>query len=130
MELGQQVESYRFWDIVTQWGRETLQHEWIVARALAKGVLRDGLRMQSVDARWIDQGTFELRGEPLVGYIARKGGMPIFIRRTALKHLTDMVETAAEPDARLLHEEFVTRQDFHLWVKQQGLTPPAFWFGR
>ena len=51
MNLGHHVESYRFWDIVTQWARETLQHEIVVARALAKGVVRDGLRAQSVDPK-------------------------------------------------------------------------------
>ena len=35
-------ESYRFWDIVTQWAAEKLQHEQVVARVLAKGVIRDG----------------------------------------------------------------------------------------
>ena len=49
MDLGQYVESYRFWDVVVLWGRETLQHEYVAARAMARGVVRDGLRVQSVD---------------------------------------------------------------------------------
>ena len=49
--LSQQVESYRFWEVVTQWAEEKLQHPNVVARVLAKGVLRDGLRVQSVDPK-------------------------------------------------------------------------------
>ncbi|MBI5279570.1 MAG: hypothetical protein HY854_24270 [Burkholderiales bacterium] len=63
--MSQFVESYRFWDVVTLWAQKQLQHEHIVARVLARGVMRGGLRMQSVDPRWTDPGTFELRG-PLV----------------------------------------------------------------
>ena len=36
MDIKHHVESYRFWDVVTQWARETLQHELVMARALAK----------------------------------------------------------------------------------------------
>ena len=97
MNPGHHVESYRFWDIVTQWARETLQHEQIVARALAKAIVRDGLRAQSVDPKWVTQGSFELRGLPLVGYVAKDGHLPIFIRSTALNHLADVVEKAAQP---------------------------------
>jgi hypothetical protein len=46
--LSRQVESYRFWEVVAQWAEEKLQHPNVVARVLAKGVVRDGLRMQSV----------------------------------------------------------------------------------
>lgn len=65
MVLSRHVESYRLWDVVAQWGRERLEHEHIVARVLAKGVVREGLRVQSVDPRWAQAGTFELRGAPL-----------------------------------------------------------------
>ena len=128
VNLGHHVESYRFWDIVTQWARETLQHEHVIARALAKGVVRDGLRAQSVDSKWANRGTFELRGLPFVGYVARDGQLPIFIRSSALKHLRDIVENAATPDAQALFEEFVTKQDFLTWLTQVGLNPPSFWF--
>jgi hypothetical protein len=80
MNLGHHVESYRFWDIVTQWASESMQHEQIVARALAKGVVRDGLRLQSIDPKWVNKGTFELLGPPYVGYVAQDGNIPIFIR--------------------------------------------------
>ncbi len=121
------VESYRFRDIVTQWTRETLQHEHIVARALTKAVVRDGLRAQSVDPKWVNRGTFELRGLPLVGYVAKDGHLPIFIRSSALKHLADVVEKAAKPNPQLLFEEFITRQDFRTWLREAGLTPPVFY---
>jgi hypothetical protein len=128
MNLGHHVESYRFWDVVTQWARETLQHEHIVARVLAKGVVRDGLRVQSVDSTWVNKGTFELRGLPLVGYVAKDGNLPIFIRSSALNHLREIVENAAIPDAQVLFEEFVTKQDFLTWLTQAGVGAPTFWF--
>ena len=128
MNLGHHVDSYRFWDIVTQWARETLQHEHVVARAMAKGVVCDGLRVQSVDSKWANKGTFELRGLPFVGYVAKDGKLPIFIRSSALKHLRDIVENAATPDPQLVFDEFVTKHDFPTWLTQIGLTPPSFWF--
>lgn len=128
MNLGQHVESYRFWDVVTQWARETLQHEHIVARVLARGVVRDGLRVQSVDSKWANKGTFELRGLPFVGYVAKDGNLPIFIRSSALNHLREIVENAATPDAQVLFEEFVTKQDFLTWLTQAGVKAPSFWF--
>ena len=130
MNLGQHVESYRFWDIVTQWARETLQHEHVIARALAKGVVCDGLRVQSVDPAWAGQGTFELRGLPLVGYVAKDGHLPIFIRSSALSHLRDVVEKAATPNSLAVFEEFARKQDFRAWLDQTGLAVPAFWFGK
>ena len=102
MVLSRHVESYRFWEVVTQWARERLQHEHVVARVLAKGVVREGLRVQSVDPRWTNAGKFELRGAPLVGYVAREGDLPIFIRATALAHLTQIVERAALPEPQSL----------------------------
>ena len=128
MVLSRHVESYRFWEVVAQWGRERLEHEHIVARVLAKGVVREGLRVQSVDPRWTNTGTFELRGAPLVGYVARQGDLPIFIRTTALAHLTSVVERAATPEPELLREEFIAKQDFHAWLIRSHLLPPSFWF--
>ena len=128
MSLSHHVESYRFWDVVTQWAQEQVAHEFVVARAMAKGVLRDGLRVQSVDPRWMNPGTFELRGAPLVGYVAREGALPVFIRTTALNHLRQVVERAAPPDAALLSEEFVTKQDFGAWLAREHLPVPTFWF--
>ncbi|QJW84909.1 hypothetical protein HK414_18980 [Ramlibacter terrae] len=129
MLLSQHVESYRFWEVVIQWAQERLQHEHVVARALAKAVVRDGLRVQSVDARWLTPGTFELRGAPLVGYVAGEGMLPVFIRATALTHLRSIVERAATPQPEALFEEFMAKQDFHVWLTRCGFVLPAFWFG-
>jgi hypothetical protein len=127
MVLSQHVESYRFWDVVTQWAQEQLQHEQVVARVLARGVIRDGLRVQSVDPRWTNPGTFELRG-PIVGFVAKEGVLPIFIRSSALNHLSAVVEQAVIPNPNLLFEEFMTKQDFEAWLKQSRIALPSFWF--
>jgi len=124
----QLVESYRFWEVVTQWAQDRLQHEHVIARVFAQGVMRGGLRVQSVDPRWKDVGTFELRG-PLVGYVAREGLLPIFIRSSALNHLRAVVEREAVPDPQLLVEDFVTKQDFGAWLRHERLEKPRFWFG-
>ena len=128
MEVGHHIESYRIWDVISQWGRETLQHEIILARVIAKAVIRDGLRVQSVDPRWKTRGTFELHGAPFVGYVARDGAPPIFIRSAALKHLINIVEHAAMPDQQALFDECITRQDFKAWLEQAELPLPSFWF--
>lgn len=130
MLLSQHVESYRFWEVVTQWAQERLEHEHVVARALARAVVRDGLRVQSVDPRWLTPGTFELRGAPLVGYVAGEGMLPVIIRTSALSHLRAVVERAAPPQADLLFEEFMTKQDFHTWLTRSNVARPAFWFDR
>jgi hypothetical protein len=128
MMLSRHVESYRFWEVVVQWARERLQHEHVVARVLAKGVVREGLRVQSVDPRWVNTGTFELRGAPLVGYVAREGDLPIFIRASALAHLRQVVERAAVPEPQTLQDEFITKQDFQAWLLQSKIAEPSFWF--
>jgi len=126
--LSRHVESFRFWEVVTQWARERLQHEHVVARVLAKGVIREGLRAQSVDPKWLAVGSFELKGAPLVGYVAREGDLPIFLRTAALKHLSSVVERAAVPEPQLLADEFITKQDFYAWLIRSHILPPSFWF--
>jgi hypothetical protein len=128
MSLSHHVESFRFWDVVQQWAKERVEHEYVVARAMARGVLRDGLRVQSVDPRWTNPGTFELRGAPMVGYVAREGVLPVFIRADALTHLRQVVERGAAPDPQCLFEEFVTKQDFGAWIARERLPVPSFWF--
>jgi hypothetical protein len=126
--LSRHVESYRLWEVVTQWARERLEHETVVARVLAKGVLREGLRAQSVDPRWLNVGSFELKGAPLVGYVARQGDLPIFLRAMALAHLQAIVERAAVPEPELFADEFITKQDFYAWLIRSHIRPPSFWF--
>jgi hypothetical protein len=128
MNPAHHIQSYRFWDVVTQWGLETLRHEHVVARVLAKAVVVDGLRVQSVDPQWESPGTFELRGHPMVGYVAQAGQLPIFIRSAALRHLQDIVSSAAVPNPQMLWEEFVTKQDLGAWLRASGIQPPSFWF--
>ncbi len=126
--LSRHVESYRLWEIVKQWARERLQHEIVVARVIARGVIREGLRVQSVDSKWLNAGTFELRGMPLVGYVGREGDLPILLRATALNHLRAIVETADVPEEALLRDEFITKQDFYSWIIRSHILPPSFWF--
>lgn len=126
--LSRHVESYRLWEVVAQWARERLEHETVVARVLAKGVLREGLRVQSVDPRWLNVGSFELRGVPLVGYVAREGDLPIFLRSSALAHLQAIVERAAVPEPQLLADEFIQKPDFYAWLVRSHIRPPSFWF--
>jgi hypothetical protein len=128
MTLSRHVESYPFWDVAGRWAAERGESAAIVARAMARGVLNEGLRVQSVSARWSKPGTFELRGAPLVGYVALEGVLPIFIRSSALAHLRAVVERAAEPDPNALSEEFLTKQDFHAWLVQWDIARPKFWY--
>lgn len=128
MHLSRHVESYRFWDVVVQWARERMQHEHLVARVLAKGVVREGLRVQSVDPKWTSVGSFELRGTPVVGYVSREGDLPIFVRATALRHLRTVVERAAVPEPDQLRDEFLTKQDFYAWLVRNHILPPSFWY--
>lgn len=92
MALSRHVESYRFWEVVTQWAAERQEDVYLVARAMARGVAREGLRVRSVDSRWCKPGTFELRGAPLVGYVAIEDAPPILIRASALAHLRNVVD--------------------------------------
>lgn len=124
------VESYRFWDIVTLWARERLEHEDIVASALARGVIRDGLRLQSVDPRWVkgDDAGLEFRGYPFIGFRASPDAPMCILRAEALEHLLAVVRAAERASRRRLAGEFVSRADFRIWANAQGIALPAFWF--
>lgn len=130
MSSSQLVESYRFWDVVALWARETLQHEEVVARALARGVIRDGLRFVSVDPKWIkpDADNAEFHGYPYVGYCAKQGTPLVVLRASVLQHLLSIVERAALPSRKLLYDLFVTRSDFRKWLDATKQKPPEFWF--
>lgn len=125
------VETYRFWDVVTLWGRERLEHEDIVARVLAGAVIQDGLKLQSVDPRWVkgnDQG-MEFRGYPYVGFRANPGTEMCVIRVQALEHLLAIFQRGEQPSREQLSEEFVSREDFRKWVVAKHIALPRFWFG-
>jgi hypothetical protein len=126
MPSSQLVESYKFWDIVTLYARERLEHDIIVARALARGVVVDGLRLQSVDPRWLDAAR-SLTGVPLVGYSA-KGDAPVLLRAEALEHLLAVVGAALEPEHAALEQEFIKREHFARWLTDLGEPLPVFWF--
>ncbi len=133
--LSPRVESYRFGDVVRLWARERLAHEITVARALARAVVCDGLRLQSIDARWLESNAtagqarpVEFRGYPYVGYAARPEGQLSVLRISALNHLLDVVVRGKEPDLRSLFEEFIMREDFRAWLLGQHLPLPEFWF--
>lgn len=130
MEASQHVESYRFWEVVTLWARERLEHEVLIARLLANGFIKEGLRVHSQDPRWLSGGSgkIELRGYPYVGYTSAPGQPPVIIRASALEHLLAIVNSAREPEAPLLHEEFITKAEFRAWLTGRGLPLPRFWY--
>jgi hypothetical protein len=125
------VESYRFWDVVTLWARERLEHERIVAATLARGVVCDGLRLQSVDLRWMKGSprAVEFRGFPYVGYRAEPKAPMCVLRASALDHLLAIVNRAETPARERLLEEFILRKDFRAWAIESELRLPTFWFG-
>jgi hypothetical protein len=130
MATRHQIESYKFWDIVTLWAKEQLESEEIVARALAKGVVRDGLRLQSTDIRWTKGKSMELKGQPFVGFCAIPGAEVTVLRAEALEHLLGIVRQARRPSRSVLKEEFIIKDDFRHWLRGTGQALPAFWFSR
>jgi hypothetical protein len=131
--LSQFVKTYRFADVVTLWAREQLEHEVIVASALARAVICDGMRLQSIDERWANDPNrqpIEFRGYPYVGYTARPDGAMSILRASALDHLFAIVQRGENPQLGKLHEEFISREDFHAWLFAAGLPLPRFWFAR
>ena len=68
--LSHLAETYKFWEVVTQWVKERLEHEEIVARALSRAVIYDGLALNNVDKHWLfgSRNGSPLRGHPFVGY--------------------------------------------------------------
>ncbi|MCP5144740.1 MAG: hypothetical protein H6978_07940 [Gammaproteobacteria bacterium] len=122
------VDSLKFADVVRHWGRERLVHEVLVAQELARGIIRDGLRFQSVDPKW-EKSTTVFRGEPLVGYSARQDLPPVMLRAKVLEHLFAVVDANVEPELGRFTQEFVTRTAFRQWLIHTGRPLPAFWYG-
>ncbi len=124
------IETYRFADVVSLWARERLEHDLIVARDLARAVVCDGLRIQSVDGRWVNRPDkpIEFRGYPYVGYAARPDSPMSILRASALGHLFAVVERGKEPDLNKLRDEFIDRDDFREWLFRKNLLQPKFWF--
>ena len=130
MEPRHLVESYKFWDVVTLWAKERIEAQEVVARALARGIICDGLRVNSRDPKWIkgNSSSFELRGYPYVGYAPKPNSEMSIIRIEALEHLLAIVREGKNPSEEKLNEEFIGRDHFKVWCKDQGLLLPSFWF--
>jgi hypothetical protein len=130
--LSQFVETFRFADVVAMWARERLEHEAIVASALARAVICDGLRLQSIDERWANSPDkpIEFLGYPYVGYTAKPNGTMSILRASALDHLFAIVERGKTPVLKKLHEEFIARNDFRDWLLAAGLPLPRFWYAQ
>lgn len=128
--LSQLVETYRFADVAALWARERMEHETIVARALARAVVCDGLLLHSIDSRRARGSAkpLELCGYPYVGYTAKNDGAVAILRITALDHLIGIVERGEEPDMGKLRDEFIHRRDFRAWLDRAGLPAPKFWY--
>jgi hypothetical protein len=130
MDLRHMVESYKFWDVVTLWAKERLDHEDIVARALAVGIIKDGLKCQSIDMLWVKDGKVDIifRGYPYVGYCAEPEGSMVILRAEALEHLLAIVRKAKTPSKKLLKDEFIFKNDFRNWIEKTEQPFPNFWF--
>ena len=125
------IETYRFWDVVSLWARDRLEHEDIVARALAHAVILDGLKIQSIDPRWVkgNDDHIEFKGYPYVGFCAKPGAPMCLLRADALEHLLSIVRMADVPSREQLTEEFISREDFRAWANEKNIALPHFWFG-
>ena len=130
MTIGHRIESHKFWDIVTLWSRERLEHESLVARALATAIVKEGLMLHSTDPKWVkgNDGNFELKGTPYVGYDPTGSGEVMILKSEALEHLLNVVRSAREPDHSILSGEFIFRADFARWLIWSGEEWPKFWF--
>jgi len=130
MTLGLKIESHKFWDLVTLWAKERLEHESLVARALATAVVREGLILHSTDPRWLkaNDGKLELRGTSYVGYDPLGAGEIMILKAETLEHLLSVVRAAKEPDKKRLSDEFVFRSDFARWLIWSGEKWSQFWF--
>ena len=127
MQPSQLVETYKFWDIAVLWAAERLESELVIARALARGIVVDGLRFHSVDPRWV-KADRSLTGYPYVGYAANPALSPVLLRAEALEHLLAVVRQATVPSRDSLSEEFVSRDDFRAWLAATKQPLPSFWY--
>lgn len=124
------VETYRFWDVAVLWGKERLEHEDIVARVLATAFVQDGLKIQSVDTKWVKgQPSVEFRGNPYVGFKSNPEAPMCVLRAEALAHLIAVSQKAEQPSRELLAQEFIAKEDFSHWAVSKGIALPKFWFG-
>lgn len=132
MALTELVETYKFWEVVSMWAEEINADEDIVARVLAKAVVREGLILNSIDPQTLKDKknpNMELRGEPYIGYSSSKGNGMMVLNKEALAHLTAIVGKAEKPNPALLIHEFFNKENFKRWLEQAEQELPVFWFG-
>ncbi len=122
-----EIDSYKYWDIVELWGRELLEHEIITSRRLAVGVIKEGLRFQSTNPKWL-KSTEEFLSYPYVGYSARPGEEPVVLKSEVLEHLLSVASDKSEASKLILQNEVVTKYDFKSWLVRTGQSFPEFWF--
>jgi hypothetical protein len=127
MNPGQLVETYKFWDVAALWAAERVENELVIARAMARGIIVDGLRFQSADARWL-KANRSLTGYPYVGFTADPDKPPVLFRAEALEHLLSVVRQGTVPSRDILGEEFVGREDFRAWLLATKQPLPSFWY--
>ena len=128
MDINTQIESYKFWDIVKLWGRESLEHDVVIARKLAKGVVKNGLRFQSTNPKWLNSNE-ELLSYPFIGYTVISTEGPIIIKAEVLAHLINVAEEKSDPSKLVLKDEIVLKNDFKKWLVRTGQSFPKFWYG-
>ena len=122
------VESFKFADVARIWGRERLEHEVVIGRELARGIIQEGLRFQSISPKWV-KSSETFRGSPLVGFSAHQDLTPVLLRADALEHLLKVTRMAIDPDMSILSDEFVLKDDFRKWLVHTGRALPEFWYG-
>ena len=131
--LSRFVTTYRFWDVVVLWARERLEHEEVVARALASGIIRSGLAVSEYDpdertVSVLQEASISLRAAPWTGYRATDSAPLLRIRAATLSHLIAIVEHGLMPSRNLLFQVTIAQEDFGLWADTQEIPRPSFWF--
>ena len=109
------------------WAADIGEGESVIAKALVNGVVRDGLRFQSIDTKKLKSDN-ELRGNPYVGYCAMTWHKLIVLRADTLEHFLAVFRTGAYPSRERIRDEFVTKADFRTWLLTTEQRPPPFWF--
>lgn len=130
MDIKSKIESYRLPQIIELWAEERLIHENLITQELANAIINEGLRAQSVDEKWCvtETGSFEMKNQPYVGYVAVEGNLPIIIRASAFKHLSDICNKGNKPDTKELFDEIISREDFKTWLLSKNYPLPRFWY--
>ena len=127
MKPGQLISTYTFWEVATLWAADLQHSRTLIAKALINGVIRDGLRFQSIAAKKFDSSQ-PLRGDPYVGYCAMSWLKPVILRADVLEHFLHVTRTGATPSRKLVAREYVEKSDFRNWILATEQRLPPFWF--